>query len=67
MTFQAQNIDAIINYFWDTNPMTPRAAEIRRRAMSYLYGLSWFSRNFSSTAMANAKSLQSQYRNALLG
>jgi hypothetical protein len=62
MTFQAQNIEAITDYFWNVFPTTTSAAEIRRRAISYLYGLGWFSKNFSRAAFANAQNLQRQFR-----
>jgi len=67
MTFQEQNINSIIDYFWSAAPPTARAAEIRQKAIQYLYSLGWFSRNFSRQAYANAQSLQRQYRTALLG
>lgn len=67
MTFQAQNIDSIINYFWDSFPTTTGAAAIRRMALAYLLGLGWLSKNFSKTAFTSAQNFQRQYRMANMG
>lgn len=67
MTFQAQNIEQIIDYFWNAFPTTTKAAETRRQALAYLLNLGWFSKNFSKTAFASAQNLQRTFRVANMG
>lgn len=67
MTSQASFLEGIVDYFWSSEPPNERAASLRMAAIQWYYGLGWWTRNFSSWALAEGRRRQAEYRRAVLG